>query len=65
MICKDGHLHIPKNKIELSEDKSINSRIDTPNIRSINEDKDRNCSQQNEANRQKPIALDMKGQDTD
>ena len=32
VICKDRHLHVPQNKVEISEDESINSGINSPNI---------------------------------
>ena len=34
MVCKDRHLHVPQNKVEITEDESVNSGINTPNIRS-------------------------------
>ena len=65
MICKDTHLHVSQHKIDISEDKTINSGIKTPNMRSFTEGKDRNCSKQSDANRQKSTTLDSKGKDDD
>ena len=52
-MCKDRHVHIPKPKVEISEDNSLNSGIKKPNRGSANEVKDRVHSKQSDINRQK------------
>ena len=49
----------------MSEDEGISSGINTPDIRSVNEGKERNCSKQSGTNRKKPTTLDSQGQDAD
>ena len=39
VICKDGHLHIPKPKLEIPENKSLHSGRDTCDIGYANEGK--------------------------
>ena len=43
VICKDRHLHVPKNKLKISEDESINTWINMPHVGGVNGDKDRHC----------------------
>ena len=63
VVCKDRHLHVPRNKIDSSEDKSIHNVINTPNIRSVYKGKERNCSKHSDTNIQESTTLDSKGQD--
>ena len=65
LLCKDRHLHVPKNKVQISEDEGLNSRINIPDIRNVNEGKDRYSSKQSETNRQKPKTLYSRRQDAD
>ena len=65
VICKDRHLHIPKPKVGISEVESLNSGINTPHIRSVNEDKDKVHSKQCEKIRQEFTILDRRGWDAE
>ena len=60
VMCKDRHLNVPK-KVEISEDESTNSGINTPNIRHVNKDNDKHCSKQIDTNSQNPEILDNQG----
>ena len=59
------HLHVTKPKAEISKNESFNSGINTPNIRSAKEGKDRVHLKQSKTNRQKFTILDSRRQDNE
>ena len=67
VICKERSLHIPKSKIEISEDESLNSEIGIlairPHMKSVNEG--RGLSKQSEENKKEFKTLDNRGQDVE
>ena len=55
------HLHISKPKLEISEDESLNSGINTPSIRYSNEANGRVHSKWHDTNRQEFAILHIRG----
>ena len=62
-LTENRYLHISKPKLEISDDESLNSQINTPNISNANLGKDRFHSEQCDMNTQEFTTLDSKGRD--